>query len=56
MRLPCNFRVTTCSGRFGSIYEARPPFVVRLLGLEDAIVERIKFYFKQLAEINVVQT
>lgn len=40
-----------CSGRFASIYEARPPFVVGLLGLEDAVIERIKFYFKQLAEI-----
>lgn len=38
-----------CSGRFASIYEARPPFVVGLLGLEDAVIERIKFYFKQLA-------
>lgn len=29
---------------------------MKLLGLEDAIVERIKLYFKQLAEIIVVQT
>lgn len=44
-----------CSERFASIYEARPPFVVGLLGLGDAVIERIKFYFKQLAEIIVVQ-
>lgn len=44
------------SERFASVSEARPPFVVRLLSLEDAVVERIKFYFKQLAEIDVVQT